>query len=142
MSAAIASAVPSPCGTTPSMDTLNGSTGAGNCYIPATATRPTSVQAASTTTDGTGKWTVTWSKAFQSATPFVKAEPLNASSAAPISCNVSATTSTTASGQCWTGATTITLPGIALNLLNLNLNINGSSAANIVVRVAGRDLTQ
>ena len=137
---ATTSQLPAHCPTTPSPDTLTGSVSGGNCFTSATDTRPTVVQAAVVTTNGSGTWSVTWAKAFNGASPFINAQPINPAGSQPFICNVASSTSTVVSGQCWQ-TQTMTLPGIALSLLNLVLNPTGA-APSISVRVAGRDTTQ
>lgn len=132
--------LPQPCGTVPSPDTLNGTVGSGGCFTRPTDTRPTVVQAATVTTNGSGVFTVTWAKTFATTNPFINAQPINPSGSQPYICNITSSTATAVTGQCWQ-TLTMTLPSIALSLLGLVLNPTGV-AASISVRVAGRDLTQ
>jgi hypothetical protein len=138
---ALLSQVPQPCPDAPNPDTLSGAVGTGTpCAHRTDATRPTSLQAAIVTTDGTGAWTVTWAKAFNSPTPYINPQAINVLGQMPYTCNVATSTTTTASGKCWQ-AVTMTLPSLALNLLGLVLNPTGA-AASIQVRVAAREATQ
>lgn len=134
------SMAPKPCGTTPSADTLMGSSGSANCYQRGDAARPTVVQAANTTTNAAGVWLVTWSKPFAGASPYLQAQPINAADPQPFVCNVTSSTTTTATGRCWK-TVQMTLPTIATALLGLVLNPTASTGA-IPVRVVGRDVTQ
>src|SRR4051794_32290028 len=72
---AVAAQIPTNCNTTPSADTLMGSSGSGNCFTPASAARPTAVQAVVVSTDAAGAWSVTWGKPFSGAQPYINAQP-------------------------------------------------------------------
>lgn len=138
---ALQSQVPQPCPAIPLPDTLNGAVGAGSPCVHRTDTaRPTVVQAAIVTTDTLGNWSVTWAKPFTSSTPYINPQAINVLGQQPYTCNVSASTTTTASGKCWQ-AVTMTLPSVATSLLGLVLNPSGA-AASIQVRVAAREPTQ
>ena len=135
------SGVPQPCAAAPPSDTLSGSAGSATpCTPRPDATRPTVVQAAIVSTDATGAWSVSWAKAFSSATPYINPQAINVSGSQPYVCNVSASTATTATGKCWQ-TTTMTLPTLASSLLGLVINPTGTSGV-IQVRVAARDATQ
>jgi hypothetical protein len=130
--------VPAPCGAVPSADTLNGSAGSANCYVPKDASRPTAVQAANVLTSATdGSWAVTWARPFVSAAPVILPIPLNTGSM-PLVCNVVSRSATAVSGKCWQSTTT-TLSGTLLGLL---VNPFGSPAASAPVMVIGREPTQ
>jgi hypothetical protein len=103
---------PVPCGAVPAMDTLNGSPGSTNCFVPRDATRPTAVQAANVITINTGSL--------------------------PLVCNVVSRSATGATGKCWQSTTT-TLGGTLVGLL---VNPFGSPAASAAVMVIGREPTQ
>lgn len=133
--------VPAKCAAVPSMETLNGSTGTATCFVSADGNAPTIVQAAKVTTTSGGAFTVGWAKTFTSSAPMPWANPLTTGSA-PVMCNITSSTSTSVSGQCWGFPTTITLPSIALNLLGLVLNISVASPSGMNVWVGARDTTQ
>lgn len=133
--------MPTRCAQASVADTLMGSLSAGTrCCTSYNDTRPTLVQAAVVSTDASGNWSVTWGKAFAGATPYINAQAVNVADTQPYICNVSSSTTTTAQGRCWK-TQTMTLPGVALSLLNLLLNPTASTGV-ISVRVAGRDTTQ
>ncbi|AWV18806.1 hypothetical protein A3862_27390 [Methylobacterium sp. XJLW] len=129
---------PVPCGAVPAMDTLNGSPGSTNCFVPRDATRPTAVQAANVITSASdGSWSVTWGRSFVSPTPVVLPIPINTGSL-PLVCNVVSRSATGATGKCWQSTTT-TLGGTLVGLL---VNPFGSPAASAAVMVIGREPTQ
>lgn len=129
-----------PCAVIPASDTLNGSMPVGGCYVDATSTRPTVVQAAKVTTDTSANWSVTWAKPFQSATPYVHAEPI-ASTSLPINCSVFSATQTGANGRCFQ-TTTTTLGGTITSIQGTVISPVVNAAANLDVRVIGRETTQ
>lgn len=130
--------MPAPCGAIPTADTLNGSAGTANCYVPKDASRPTSVQAANVTTSATdGSWSVTWARPFVSATPVIIPIPVNTGTM-PLVCNVVTRSATAATGKCWQSTTT-TLSGTLLGLL---VNPFGSPAASAAVMIVAREPTQ
>jgi len=132
--------MPAPCGAIPMADTLNGSAGSANCYVPKDASRPTSVQAANVQTDGNGAWSVTWARGFTSSAPVVNPLPVNTGSL-PILCNVAARSATAASGKCWQSTST-TLPGALASLAGLLVSPFATPAANAAVMVITREPTQ
>ncbi len=135
---ATAAQMPAPCGAIPTADTLNGSAGSANCYVPKDASRPTSVQAANVTTSATdGSWSVTWARPFVSATPVIIPIPVNTGTM-PLVCNVVSRSATAATGKCWQSTTT-TLSGTLLGLL---VNPFGSPAASAAVMIVAREPTQ
>jgi len=130
--------MPQPCGAVPSADTLNGSVGSANCYVPKDASRPTAVQAANVQTSASdGSWSVTWARPFVSPSPIVLPIPVNTGSL-PLVCNVVSRSATGATGKCWQSTTT-TLAG---TLLGLVVNPFGTAAASAAVMVIGREPTQ
>lgn len=133
-------ASPQPCDAAPAADTLLGSVGSAPCFVPRDASRPTAVQAANVTTDGSGKWTVTWSRPFSSSQPVVNPLPVNTGSL-PILCNVASRSGAGASGQCWQ-ATATTLPATLAALAGLLVSPFGTPAANAAVMVIAREPTQ
>lgn len=135
---ATAAQMPAPCGAIPTADTLNGSAGSANCYVPKDASRPTSVQAANVTTSATdGSWSVTWARPFVSTTPVIIPIPVNTGTM-PLVCNVVSRSATSATGKCWQSTTT-TLSGTLLGLL---VNPFGSPAASAAVMIVAREPTQ
>ena len=132
--------VPQPCGVVPTADTLMGSAGTAGCYVPKDASRPTSVQAANVSTDGTGAWSVTWARAFASPAPVVNPLPVNTGTL-PILCNVAARSATSASGKCWQSTST-TLPGTLAALVGLLISPFAAPASNAAVMVIAREPTQ
>lgn len=130
-----------PCGTAPPGDTLNGTSGSADCYVPGDATRPTAVQAANVTTDGSGNWSVAFSRSFTSSSPVIVPLPLNANGALPILCNVITRSASGATGKCWQSNTT-TLPGTLAGLAGMLVSPFSMGAANVPVTVIGREPTQ
>lgn len=135
---ATAAQMPAPCGAVPTPDTLLGSAGSANCFVPKDASRPTSVQAANVTTSATdGSWSVTWARPFVSMTPVIIPIPVNTGTM-PLVCNVVSRSATAATGKCWQSTTT-TLSGTLLGLL---VNPFGSPAASAAVMIVAREPTQ
>ena len=130
----VAASAPQPCAAVPSADTLMGSAGSANCYVPRDASRPTVVQAATVTTSADGVWSVTFGRAFSSSTPIVLVLPVN-TAANPGVCNVSARSATGASGRCWQSS------GITVGLVGSIINVF-SSAGSMAVMVIAREPTQ
>lgn len=129
-----------PCGAPPPGDTLMGTPGMADCFVPGDATRPTVVQAANVRADTSGNWSVTWGRAFNSAVPMVLPLPINTAQL-PIQCNVTARSASSATGRCWQSTTT-TLPGTLTSLAGLVVSPFGTAAANAEVMVIGREPTQ
>ena len=138
--AAIAAAVPQPCGTVPASDTLNGSVGSG-CYAPGSAARPTSVQAGNTVTDSSGNWSITFARPFNSAVPFIRAEPAAISPGSPMQCNWSARSATGASGFCDKLQTT-TLGATLTAILGFVVTPFSPAVPNTAVTWTAREPTQ
>lgn len=132
--------MPAPCSTPPSPDTLNGSAGSADCYVPRDATRATVVQAANVTTDAAGGWKVIWARPFASSEPVVNPLPVNAGTL-PILCNVGARTGAAASGKCWQ-ATSTTVSGVVGGTLSTLVSPFASAAGNAAVMVIAREPTQ
>jgi hypothetical protein len=132
--------VATPCSTVPAPDTLNGTKGSTNCFIPGDATRPTAVQAANVTTDASGNWSVAFARPFTSSTPIIVPLPVNTGSL-PMLCNVATRSSSGATGKCWQSNTT-TLPGTLAGLAGMLVNPFSMGAANVPVTVIGREPTQ
>lgn len=136
VTAAMAAAVPSTCGTAPASDTLNGSTGTGTpCTPRADATRATVVQRANATTDASGSFSVTWSRSFVSSTPVVSVKPV-LSAGTKGDCGFTTVNATTASGSCWT------YQSVVVSILGSTVNPVASAAAGIRVMLVGGEPTQ
>lgn len=131
------SSMPTPCNTVPTADTLNGTAGSGNCFIPATATRPTVIQAATVTTAGDGTWTVTWAKNFSAATYAISTAPQGDTSI-PLLCQATTKSVSAVSGKCWLLGTSV---AVSVGALPLTVTIS-ASASGITMNVIGRELTQ
>ncbi|UMY16660.1 hypothetical protein MMB17_18535 [Methylobacterium organophilum] len=130
----IQSQVPSPCASVPTSDTLMGTVGSANCYVPRDASRPTVVQAGNVQTSVDGSWSVTWARPFSSSSPIVIALPVNGSTS-PATCNVALRTASGASGRCWQSS--------AVNLAAVNTIVTiFATAPTISLMVIAREPTQ
>lgn len=136
-------AVPPVCISVPTIDTLSGTVGTSTpCTPPANNTRPTSVQAANTTLNADCSWAVTFARAFTSSTPIIYASVVLPSGATqPVPCFATVRSSTTNSGKCFPGQTT--LLNLSIVTSGLSLNAFGSiCTAGTAVMVVGREPTQ
>lgn len=129
-------AVPSPCNTVPMQDTLTGTVGAGTpCTTRPDATRPTVIQAKTTTTAADATYSVTFDAPFASTPIYADARVYGATQ--PYLCTVTTLTATGASGKCFQLVAT-TLPTVATSLLGLVVSPFASAAAGLSVRVVAR----
>lgn len=132
--------MPAPCAAVPSADTLMGSPGSANCFVPRDAARPTVVQAANVTTAADGTWSVIWARPFSAGNPVVNPLPINTGTL-PVLCNVSSRSATGASGKCWQSTST-TISGALSSVVNLLISPFASPAAGAAVMVIAREPTQ
>lgn len=128
--------LPLPCSTTLPADTLNGAVGSGApCAPRVDSARPTVVQAANTTTDASGNFTITWAKSFVSASPIIIPVLVNSTATNPGACNVTTRSATTVTGKCWmSGSVTVSILGAVVNVFN--------PITSAPVMVIGREPTQ
>jgi len=113
---AVQNAIPQPAASVPSPGTLPGSAGSASTYLRGDAAIPLTVQRTTVTTDASGNWSVTWSKAFVSSSPTVNPIAMNVSATSPFVCNVTTRSSTAATGKCWQLAASGTVALISLNV--------------------------
>ena len=93
-------AVPPICTSTPSKDTLNGSVGSASACTPlGDNTRPTAVQAGNTILAANCTFTISFARAFTSATPFVYAAVVD-SSGNQMPCKIQTRTTQVETGVC------------------------------------------
>lgn len=130
-------APPAPASTIPQSELVSGSVGTSTDYMRADARLPRITRVAIVTTDGSGNWSVTWSSAL-AATPVVLAIPVS-SGTQPVMCVVATASTTTATGKCWVGQTTVLNLSIVTAGLTLNPNAN---AASMSVQVLAIPTTQ
>jgi len=138
---AAAAAIPPVCSMAPARDTLNGSVGAATACTPLSDnTRPTAVQAGNTTLAANCTFTITFARAFTSATPFVYAAVVD-SSGNQMPCKIQSRSTQTETGVCAPANST------ALNLsivtTGLTLTPFGTTCtAGTPVMFVGREPTQ
>lgn len=129
-------AVPAPCNTIPMQDTLTGSVGAGTpCTTRPDATRPTVIQAKTTTTAADATYSVTFDQPFTTTPIYVDARVTG--QAQPYLCTVTTWSTTGASGKCFQLVAT-TLPVVSTSLLGLVVSPFVNAAAGLNVRVVAR----
>lgn len=134
------SATPIPLATiTPSPDALNGSPGVSTAAMRADATPPTRSRRTTVTTAADGTFSVTWTKALNSATPVVNLVPLNPAGTNQMSCNVQTANASTVTGKCWQIAASLLNLGV---LGNVNLSLAPASSSVISVYVFAIEPTQ
>lgn len=136
--AAVAATIPQPASTTPNPGTLAGSAGSAATYTRSDFQIPITVQRTSTTTDGSGNLSVTWTKSFVSSTPTALIVPINAAGSQPIVCNIKTRSQTTITGSCWQANTL----SISLASLPLVGNLFNVGAASVPVMVIAAEPTQ
>lgn len=125
--------IPRPCSSAPAGDTLNGSVGAAGCYTQRDDTRPTAVQRAMVTTDGTGAWSLVFARGF-GATPVVTVKPVMPTGRGD--CGVAAVSPTGASGSCWT------YQSVTVSVLGATLNPFATAASGVPVMIVAGQPTQ
>lgn len=129
--------IPSNCGTIPTAETLNGTAGSGSCFQTSSANSPTILQAVNAATDASGNWTVTWGRAFVSATPIIHAKAIVASGTQPITCEAVTRSATTVTGWCRQAAI------VAVAILGVNVNVfSAAPTTGTAVMITGREPTQ
>lgn len=136
---AVDAKIPTPANTAPSSEALSATAGAMTArYALEDHVHPRITRAATTTTDASGNWSVTWSTAL-AATPVVLPIPVNAGSQ-PVICNVTTRTTTTAAGKCSTGQTTV----LSLSIVTSGLTVNAFSntASGVTIQVLAIPTTQ
>jgi len=129
-------AVPAPCNTVPMQDTLTGTVGAGTpCTTRPDATRPTVIQAKTTTTAADATYSVTFDAPFSTTPIYVDARVTGVNQ--PYLCTVATWSATGASGKCFQLVAT-TLPTVSTSLLGLAISPFANAAAGLNVRVVAR----
>lgn len=104
------------------------------------STGVTLVQATNVTTASDGTWAVTWKTPFNTSQPFVAAHYIGVATAQPVQCMLTSSTSTSASGKCYAGQSTL----LSLSIVTTGITVLpfAVSSGGIAVQVLGRDTTQ
>jgi len=138
---AVQAAIPPVCSTAPAKDTLNGSVGtAAGCTPLSDNTRPTAVQAGNTTLLANCTFTITFSRAFTSAVPFVYAAVVD-SSGNQMPCKIQTRSAQTETGVCAPAQST----ALSLSIVTTGLTLTPfgtTCTAGTPVMFVGREPTQ
>lgn len=135
VSDAVIAAAPPAC-PIPAKDTLTGSAGVlEKCMPRADASRPTVIQAKTTTTATDSTYTIAWDVPFASTPIYADARVYGSDQ--PYLCTVTTVSATGASGRCYQLVAT-TLPTVATALIGLTVSPFASAASGLSVRVVGR----
>jgi hypothetical protein len=130
---------PLPASAIPATEAIGGAIGSEwDHYATANHQHPRITRAAIVTTDASGNWSVTWATALLSV-PAVITLPVNSGSQ-PVICNVLTRTTTSATGKCWNGQTTL----LSLSIVTTGLTLNAftNPAAGTSIQVVALPLTQ
>lgn len=137
---AVQATIPQPASAVPPFEAISPTIGTPGTYRPADSVIPRITRAGSCTLIAGGTCTITWATATAS-TPMVILQPINTAATQPMSCNPTASpTTTSVSIKCWTLQTT-TL-SLAIVTTGLNLAPASTSAAGVVVQAIAIPLSQ
>lgn len=139
--AAVTASIPQPTVIVPAQPLGTGSTGTAGFYTPPDASPRLVFQGTNVVTDSSGNWTVSWATSYVSSSPLVLAKAVVSSTFNTITCEVSARSSSTASGWCRQATPTLLNLSIVTTGLTLNPFAN-LPATGTAVMVFSREPTQ